>query len=236
MTIMGIVVTAIFIYIYLCEEEPELRAADTARPASSELRGVHGEALVSATLRQCLTRLCGENYKILDSVILNHAPGEAFPTAEVDHLAVTPFGVFVIETKHWAGSVRLGEERDALILETHDGRSLTRTSPLKQNAAKIRFIRSLLPAGLRMVEGLGVFSHEAVRLEPALPSALLELGELYRHLRVRQQQFARARSARLPVYEVADAILKHADLRPEALTEHRDRIRAQRDLGKEERG
>ena len=141
----------------------------------------------------------------------------------------------MIETKHWAGIVRRGEQRDTLVLETHDGRSLTRTSPLKQNAAKVRFIRSLLPPVLRIVEGLGVFSHETVRLDPTLPSALLELGELYRHLRVRQQQFARAGSAQLSVREVADAILKHADLRQEAQTEHRNRIRTQRDPENEER-
>src|ERR1700754_3594764 len=121
--------------------------------------------------------MCGNNFPLhRGPLFLNHAPGKAFPTAEVDHLAVTPFGIFVIETKHWAGSIRRGEESNTLILETHDGRNLTRTSPLKQNAAKIRFVRSLLPPSLRAVEGLGVFSHEAVRLDPALPSSLLELG------------------------------------------------------------
>jgi hypothetical protein len=235
MNILGLVADALLIYICLREQDGELRALDPTRPASSEMRGAHGEALVSAALHQCLVRLCGGNYRSFDSVILNHAPGEAFPTAEVDHLVVAPFGVFVIETKHWAGSVRRSEDRDSLILETLDGRSFTRSSPLKQNAAKIRFIRSLLPPGLRVVEGLGVFSHEAVHLDPSLPPALLELGELDRYFRVRQQQFARAGSTRLPVQEVADAILKHADLRPEAITEHRSRIRAQRDSGKEAR-
>ncbi|WP_309243978.1 nuclease-related domain-containing protein [Caballeronia sp. EK] len=28
-----------------------------------------------------------------------------FPTAEIDHLAVTPFGVFIFETKHWSGHI-----------------------------------------------------------------------------------------------------------------------------------
>lgn len=139
MTIFGLVADALVIYIYLREWATEPPASDTAVPLSSEMRGVLGETLVSAELRRCLARICGGDCVIFDGLILVHAPAEAFPTAEVDHLAVTRFGVFVIETKHWAGIVRRGEQRDTLVLETHDGRSLTRTSPLKQNAAKVRF-------------------------------------------------------------------------------------------------
>ncbi|SHK84225.1 hypothetical protein [Paraburkholderia terricola] len=102
---------------------------------------------------------------------------------------------------------------------------------MKQNAAKVRFLLNLLPPRLWTVEGLGVFSHEAVMVVPTLPAALLERSELYRHLRMRQQQFARTGTGRLPVRKIADVILQHADTRPEALVEHRQRIQAGRARG-----
>lgn len=223
-------ISALLWYAYLKggwgnRKRPSLRSA---RPASPDARGAAGEARVSAELRRCLTRLCGDDWRVLDGVIMIHAPGTAFPTAEVDHLVITPFGIFVIETKHWAGAVTQGETSDTLLLATPDGQRLVRTSPLRQNAAKVRFVRTLLPPRLWTVEGLGVFSHEAGQVDPALPAALLECGELYRHLRMRQQQFARTGVGRLPVPVIADAILRRADTRPQALAEHRARIEAGR--------
>jgi hypothetical protein len=228
MLITGLVAGAALFYLYYYEPAREARAPSTRKPASADARGELGEALVSVALHRHLTRLCGGDYRVLDGVVLVHAPGTAFPTAEVDHLVIAPFGVFVIETKHWAGAVARGADDDTLVLATPDGQRLTRTSPMKQNAAKVRFVRSLLPPRLWTVEGIGVFSHAAARLDPGLPAALLEAGELYRHLRVRQQQFARTGTGPLPVSAIAGRILGHADLRPQALAEHRARIEAAR--------
>jgi hypothetical protein len=156
------------------------------------------------------------------------SPDSAFPTAEIDHLAITPFGIFVIETKHWGGAVTRGETDGTLILSTPDGQRHVRSSPVKQNGPKVRFLKSLIPPRLWLVEGLGVFSNDATTLAPMLPTALLERGELYRHLRIRQQQFSRTGIALLPVQKIADAVLRHADTRAEAFAEHRQRIRDSR--------
>ncbi|TCK96520.1 nuclease-related domain-containing protein [Paraburkholderia sp. BL9I2N2] len=194
------------------------------RTLSSRERGEDGERQVSAELRSHLARLCGDDWLVLDGLVLIHAPGSTFPTAEIDHLAITPFGIFVIETKHRTGVVSRGETDETVTLTTVDGQRLVRTSPLRQNAAKVRFLRELLAPRLWIVEGLGVFSHEAAMVAPTLPAALLERSELYRHLRVRQQQFARTGTGRLPIRKIADVILQHADTRPDALAEHRRRI------------
>ncbi|MFM0078421.1 nuclease-related domain-containing protein [Paraburkholderia sediminicola] len=225
--LFGVGATLVCGYACFRREEPPFEISKTVQPAvSADARGALGEALVSGELRRVLTRLCGNNYQLLDSLILIHKPGTAFPTAEIDHLAVTPFGIFVIETKHWSGVVTRGDSDDTLRLTMPDGQCLVRTSPLKQNAAKVRFVRSLLPPRLWAVEGLGVFSNPAARIDPALPMALLECSELYRLLRVRQQQFGLRGVGRLPVRVIAEAILRCADTRPEAGIDHRERIRA----------
>jgi len=229
--ILGLAIGLLYAYLSFSQQRLTDDDAREARAAPAQERGEEGEREVSAELRWHLTRLCGDDWLVLDGLVLIHAPGSDFPTAEIDHLAIAPFGVFVVETKHWAGVVTHGETDDTLTLTTVDGQRFVRTSPLKQNAAKVRFLRSLLPPRLWIVEGLGVFSHEAVMVAPALPAVLLERSELYRHLRVRQQQFARTGTGRLPVPKIADVILRHADTRPEALAEHRQRIQEGRTRG-----
>ncbi|MEX3854183.1 nuclease-related domain-containing protein [Paraburkholderia sp. BR10923] len=61
------------------------------------------------------------------------------------------------ETKHWTGVVTHGETDDTVRLTTIDGQRFVRISPIKQNAAKVRFLRKLLPPRLCIVEGLGAF-------------------------------------------------------------------------------
>jgi hypothetical protein len=204
------------------------KALSGARWMDPAGRGEEGEKLVSADLQRHLARVCGDDWLIFNGLILVHAPDSAFPTVEIDHLAITPFGIFVIETKHWGGAVTRGETDATLILSTPDGQRHVRTSPMKQNGPKVRFLKSLIPPRLWLVEGLGVFSNDATTLAPMLPTALLERGELYRHLRIRQQQFSRTGIALLPVQKIADAVLRHADTRAEAFAEHRQRIRDSR--------
>lgn len=230
-TVFGLMVALFYAYVSFNDKLLPDADASKGRTPSSRDRGEEGERQVSAELRWHLARLCGDDWLVLDGLILIHAPGSTFPTAEIDHLAITPLGIFVIETKHWTGVVTRGETDETLTLTTVDGQRLVRTSPLRQNAAKVRFLRDLFPPRLWIVEGLGVFSHESAMVAPTLPAALLERSELYRHRRVRQQQFARTGTGRLPIRTIADVILQHADTRPEALAEHRERTQEARARG-----
>lgn len=62
-------------------------------------KGWLGEKVVSALLRKHFTEKSG--YYILDDVYL--PDGDA--TTQIDHLVVSRYGVFVIETKNWGGTV-----------------------------------------------------------------------------------------------------------------------------------
>ncbi|MGF6782052.1 hypothetical protein P3T21_007292 [Paraburkholderia sp. GAS334] len=140
---------------------------------SRQAAGDAGEAAVHAELQRTLQWLCGDDFHLhATPILLHHAPGSPFPTAEVDHLAITPFGLFVIETKNWSGAIEPGPNADTVIRVAADGSYEIRRSPIAQNRSKVAFLRGVLP-GMWTVEGLGVFANEHCTLSSALPLALI---------------------------------------------------------------
>jgi hypothetical protein len=156
-TIFGLASALLCAYLSFSNKHPLNDEVREARMSSARARGEQGEREVSAELSWHLTRLCGEDWAVLDGLILIHAPGSAFPTAEIDHLAITPFGVFVVETKHWIGVVTHGETDDSVTFTTVDGAADRAFLAMKQNAVKVRYLRNLLPQRLWIVEGFKQF-------------------------------------------------------------------------------
>lgn len=151
--------------------------------------GEAGEAKPQAKLRDGLTALCGADYSLFNGpIIIEHAPGTDFPTAEIDHLAVTPFGIFVFETKNWSGYISPASAPGFLTRTDRDGKAQDRRSPLEQNRTKVAFFRSRFPS-LWPVAGAGLLVSEDAHLSPALHSDLLSLGDLSHWLRARRDSY-----------------------------------------------
>ena len=70
------------------------------------LRGAFGETLLAGVLRR---RLDASIYHVLNDIYL---PLDDGSTTQIDHVVVSPFGVFVIETKTYKGWI-FGNSRDA---------------------------------------------------------------------------------------------------------------------------
>ncbi|WP_243671875.1 hypothetical protein [Paraburkholderia kirstenboschensis] len=90
---------------------------------------------MSAEPRWHLTRLCCDDRLVLDGLVVIHAPGR-LPNAEINYVAIALFGVFLVETMHWAGVVTHGETDDTLILTAVDGQRLPRASPASRMRQK----------------------------------------------------------------------------------------------------
>lgn len=60
-------------------------------------RGISGEK----TLSYFLGKLNSNEYTTINDVILEHNE----TTSQIDHIVVSQYGVFIIETKTWSGSV-----------------------------------------------------------------------------------------------------------------------------------
>lgn len=101
--------------------EAELEQARKAQQAW--LAGADGEARVGERLRQ----LEVHGWKILHDV---HWPGR--PKANIDHIAIGPGGVLVIDAKNWSGDARL---RDGELTRNGFARKRETSSALDQCAA-----------------------------------------------------------------------------------------------------
>ncbi|MFC0403147.1 nuclease-related domain-containing protein [Paraburkholderia rhizosphaerae] len=192
----------------------------------AEASGDAGESLVEAELRRVLTWLCGDDFYLHHGpVLLHHAPGTAFPTAEIDHLAITPFGLFVFETKNWIGHIEPGVNAETLVRIAPSGARETRRSPLKQNRAKVAFLRSVMP-GMWPVEGFGVFASDQSSLSASLPVTLIGRKDLAYAMRICKAEYEAQGHKPVNVSAAWHAVLAVADIDAGTIDAHRARVRS----------
>ncbi|MDR5806303.1 nuclease-related domain-containing protein [Caballeronia sp. LZ001] len=187
------------------------RTSHSARTAPRwvDAIGAAGEAATEAKLRKSLRCLCGEEFYLHDGpLVIEHAPGTAFPTAEIDHLAITPFGIFVFEMKNWSGHIAPSLMPGNLTRTSQHGEPENRRSPIAQNRTKLRFVREQLP-GMWPVAGAGVFTSPTAVLDWDLPIDLLSLEELPYWLRLKRDSFKERPP--IDIRRATAAVLMYAD-------------------------
>lgn len=79
-------------------------AGSMAGPALGRLRNARAGRLGEASVTELLGRL-SDDYFLVNDVMLPYYRGN------VDHVLIGPFGVMAIETKRWAGSIRVRNNR-----------------------------------------------------------------------------------------------------------------------------
>ena len=98
-----------------------------------------------------------DNYHIIDDALFL-SNGRS---TQIDHIVVSPFGVFVIETKGYAGWIFGGENNEYWTQNIY-GNKTSFYNPIRQNAGHVRFINYLLrDLGNIPVIPIVVFNNEA---------------------------------------------------------------------------
>ena len=143
---------------------PELLGA--LRPMS---RGAAGEARVAKVLQ----RLFAE---VLNDVILPDGRGGL---TQIDHLALTPAGLLVVETKNYGGSI-FGQARERTWTQAIGHQRNRFQNPLHQNFAHIEAVKFHAPGVA--VFGRVVFMNRA-RFPNGLPDGVVKLSGLASSLR-----------------------------------------------------
>jgi hypothetical protein len=100
-----------------------------------QIKGKMGEKSVSVLL----SRLDEGKYKVFNNVVLQTNSG----TTQIDHIVVSLYGVFVVETKNYSGYI-FGDDSSKQWTQTLHGRKNHFYSPLKQNEGHIKNLKKAL--------------------------------------------------------------------------------------------
>ncbi|MFM0308417.1 nuclease-related domain-containing protein [Paraburkholderia sp. RL17-383-BIF-A] len=122
-------------------------------------------------------------------VVLEHAPGTLNPVTWVDCLAVSPFGVFVIDQYDWIGTVKRSMNEEELLVRENSGVVCVKTSPLRRAKPALRHLRPILGEYNCPVGCIAVFADPHCALDPTLPEAILQGFELHHFMRTRLNRF-----------------------------------------------
>lgn len=84
--------------------------------------------------------MLGSDYKIFKDVLIRNSYG----TSQVDHLIVSPYGIFVVETKNYKGWILGGENSDKWTQNIW-GNKYQLANPIRQNYGHIKALQNALP-------------------------------------------------------------------------------------------
>lgn len=106
-------------------------------PSTTELKGVQGEKYVKRVLKRGLNRF---KYRQLHDITLLNRSGR---TSQFDHIVVSQYGIFVIETKNYGGKI-YGTDYNTRWKQVIGSQENSFYSPVKQNQGHIISLQGLL--------------------------------------------------------------------------------------------
>ncbi|MGK2926409.1 MAG: nuclease-related domain-containing protein [Lysobacterales bacterium] len=140
-------------------------------------KGARGERVVHSLLRQSLHP---SEYAILRDVTLPYEGG----TTQIDHVVVSRFGIFVIETKNLAGWI-YGAETDSHWTQSFGHFRVEFHNPLRQNHAHLRALQALLGLRATKFHSLVVFTGKS-EFKREMPLNVLRPDRLVPFIEVRR--------------------------------------------------
>ena len=132
--------------------------------------GAFGETLLAAVLRR---KLDASIYHVLNDIYL---PLDDGSTTQIDHVVVSPFGVFVIETKTYKGWI-FGNPRDAQWTQVLHRRKSRFQNPLRQNYLHVQRLMGLTGLMADVVHSVVAFSGEAT-FKTKLPPEVMHFADV----------------------------------------------------------
>ena len=134
-----------------------------------------GEALVS---RELQSNFNGPDYHLLNHITLKLKDG----TMQIDHILVSRFGVFVIETKHYNGWI-FANAKQATWTQVLYRQKFKFQNPIFQNMRHVEAVKNILdflPSSC--VQSLVVFTGNA-KFKTDIPPGVFTASELIKYLR-----------------------------------------------------
>jgi len=136
---------------------------------SPTTKGARGESQVNAVLER---ELPNREYMVFHDITLDTTHG---PT-QIDHIVVSRFGVFVVETKNYTGWI-FGNAKSKQWTQTIYRKKSRFQNPLRQNFKHTKAVESFLSLSPRYVHSVVVFAGDA-KFKTDLPDNVTHLWEL----------------------------------------------------------
>ena len=153
-----------------------------------------------------------ENYIGLDNVLIPLPDGG---TTQIDHIVVSPYGLYIIETKNMGGWI-YGNEYDSQWTQVLYKQKYTFQNPLRQNYKHCQVIASALNLDNSLIHSVIVFIGDSEFKTP-LPANVLNGGTAYLNY------IKQPREARIPLPELPRLIAATQKLRLENSAENHTR-------------
>jgi len=107
-------------------------------------------------------------------------------TTQIDHVIISPYGIFVIETKNYKGWI-FGDENKKMWTQSIYRKKFKFQNPLRQNYKHVKAVQSLLNLNMNQIISVVVFVGNS-HFKTAMPNNVLLLGELITFIELYQQQ------------------------------------------------
>lgn len=134
---------------------------------SPKMKGRFGEAIVSVGALNRLPKV----YRVFNDLILPRPDGKG--TTQIDHVVVSPFGIFVIETKNFTGWI-FGDENSRYWTQVIYGKKNRFQNPLHQNALHVRALVQATGLPRECFHNLIYFAGDATLKTPLPPQVMTE--------------------------------------------------------------
>lgn len=175
---------------------------------SAKVKGKIGEAIVSGRLRKNLPE---NEYVVIDDVYLPIEGG----TTQIDHLVVSKYGVFVVETKNYSGWI-FADGKSKVWTQVSFKKKHTLQNPIRQNYLHVCTIADLLGVPKEILVGVVAFTGDCEFKTP-MPEGVVYSRRLAKYIR----EFDRPILKDKEVAEIIEAIKEwQASVSPEQRKQH----------------
>lgn len=175
---------------------------------SAKVKGKIGEAIVSGRLRKNLPE---NEYVVIDDVYLPIEGG----TTQIDHLVVSKYGVFVVETKNYSGWI-FADGKSKVWTQVSFKKKHTLQNPIRQNYLHVCTIADLLGVPKEILVGVVAFTGDCEFKTP-MPEGVVYSRRLAKYIR----EFDRPILKDKEVAEIIEAIKEwQASVSPQERKQH----------------
>lgn len=181
---------------------------------SRKVKGALGEKMVTYNLNRGLS----QDYVVLNDVYLPLRDGT---TTQIDHIVVSPYGIFVVETKNFGGWI-FGDAQSKVWTQTFRHRKNTFQNPIRQNYLHLCTISDRMGIGKEYLRGVVAFIGNCTFKTPR-PEGVVYAGGLVDYIR----SFKTPIVPREQVPEIVEVIREwQGTLSPETIAAHVDNLKA----------